>query len=190
MNLDPTIGVFMDGLIAVLLLATIATGIFLNRRIERMRKFTAEMGSMVGGFDKATSRARAGVEALRTALRESGEQLQDQINVARDLRDDLRAMGAAGRDTERPILAKGVAAKRPKSFATAEPKGMPGAEDEDDDRSQRMTAPRADKNVARPQFAQRPQGAALNRKPAMAAANSADASEVERELRELLRHVR
>jgi hypothetical protein len=67
---------------------------------------------------------------------------------------------------------------------------MPGSEDDDDDRLPRMPAPKSERNVARPQFAQRPQGAALNRKPAMAAANTADASEVERELRELLRHVR
>ncbi len=200
MNLDPTIGVFMDGLIAVLLLATIATGLFLNRRIERLRKSTADMGTMVGGFDKATARARAGIEGLRNALRDSGEQLQDQINVARDLRDDLRSLGAAGRaDNERPLVAKGMPPKRAKSFATAEPKGMPGSDDyADDERPARVAQPKGDgradvRNVARPQFAQRPQGAAVNRKPAVALAAAAateNASEVERELRELLRHVR
>jgi hypothetical protein len=193
MNLDPTIGVFMDGLIAVLLLATIATGLFLNRRIERLRKSTADMGSMVGGFDKATARARAGIEALRAALRESGQQLQDQINVARDLRDDLRSMGGTGRESDRQILAKGMPPKRAKSMATAEPMGMPGGDDANDDRPTRVAPAKADmKNVARPQFAGRPQGAAVNRKAAaaMTAAATQESSEVERELRELLRHVR
>lgn len=196
MNLDPTIGVFMDGLIAVLLLATIATGLFLNRRIERLRRSTADMGGLVGGFDKATARARAGIEALRAALRESGQMLQDQINTARELRDDLRSMAVAGGRTEmdRPILAKGMPPKRTttnKSFADAEPRGMPGDAYLDEERPRQ--APKAEhKNGTRATLPQRPPAPAVSRKTAaaMTAAATSEASEVERELRELLRHVR
>jgi hypothetical protein len=233
MNLDPAVGVFLDGLIAVLLLATIATGIFLNRRIERLRRSTKDMNHLAGSFDKATARARAGVENLRTALRDSGAQLQEQIETARSLRDDLRQMAIAGGrltlpESNPPQAARAAAKPAKKTFPNVEPKGMPRAEPPWAEPAQVMPltnrvpegAPRtaaakpavrkeASREVGRREAAAMPAQRAVangttggqhlaaggglpSRKAAaaIAAAATEDASEVERELRELLRHVR
>lgn len=217
MNFDPTVGVFLDGLIAVLLLATIATGVFLNRRIASLRRSTKDINQLVGGFDKATARARAGIETLRNTLKESGEQLQDQINTARGLRDDLKQMAIAGGRLTMPEGREPARPAKPKQFAKAEPRGLPAstprAEPPWAEPAQvmpltgRMAEAAAAAEAKRPAV-RRPQGAnsaagipgqrpaaaaaGMTRKTAaaMAAQATESASEVERELRELLRHVR
>ena len=218
MNFDPAVGVFLDGLIAVLLLATIATGVFLNRRIASLRRSTKDINHLVGGFDKATARARAGIEALRHTLKESGEHLQDQINTARSLRDDLKQMVIAGgrvtlpeaREPARPAKAKqfpqgvargagsrGIANNLPRAEPPwAEPAQVMPLTGRMAEAAAAAEAKRAP--VRRPEKAgipgQRPVAAAagMTRKTAsaMAAQATENASEVERELRELLRHVR
>ena len=212
MNFDPAVGVFLDGLIAVLLLATIATGVFLNRRIASLRRSTKDINQLVGGFDKATARARAGIETLRNTLKDSGEQLQDQINTARGLRDDLKQMAIAGGRLPMPESREPARPAKPKQFAKAEPRGMPAgmprAEPPWAEPAQvmpltgRMAEAAAASEAKRPAVrrpekagipGQRPAAAAgVTRKTAaaMAAQATENASEVERELRELLRHVR
>ncbi len=214
MTLEPAVGVFLDGLIAVLLVVTITTGLFLNRRIERLRRSTRDINTLVGGFDKATARARSGIETLRKTLTESGEQLQNQIDTARSLRDDLKQIAIAGgriANIEPPRPAP--KAPRPKAPITAEPKGMPRAEPpwaelgRDEDREPARVEPMrpaTQKAEGRPGLTKRAEkpnfagparavvGQTLNRKTAAAMAQEAtsEVSEVERELRELLRNVR
>ena len=152
MGAEPTIGFVLDGLIAVLLILTIGSGFMLNRRIEILRRSAIEIQGVMGGFDRATNRAQAGVEALKSAVKDAGRQLQDQINTARGLRDELKRHVRAPGGPDAKIDARGAKAEA----------------------------------LARSLLGR----AAKPPRPAMADAAMATDSEVERELRELLRHVR
>lgn len=179
MGAEPTMGFVLDGLIAVLLVVTISAGFLLNRRIETLRRTAADIQSVMGGFDRATQRAQAGVEALKTAAKDAGRQLQDQINAARGLREELKRRGRV------PVTPDGRVDARAEAKADALARSMlskhigkPAAASAGQYAAQTATKT-VTKPAARP--AMRP-GAAVN-------ASTTD-SEVERELRELLRHVR
>lgn len=114
MTIEPALGLFLDSVIVVLLLAVMVAGFFLNRRIDGLKKSAANFGRLSGGFDKAIQRAQMGVNALRAAAEDSGEELQEQIRSARRLRDELRLLATAGaspRLAARPGAAKSGAAK-------------------------------------------------------------------------------
>ena len=96
MGYEPAIRLFLDGLVAVLLISAIAAGFLLNRRIEALRKDTARLRQISAGLEKATAHAQSGIETLRSTARETGRQLQDQLNAARKLRDELKLLAGAG----------------------------------------------------------------------------------------------
>lgn len=99
MSLESSLGLFLDVLIAVLLVAAIGFGFVLNRRLTALRKATEDANGMVGGFDAATKAARESVDALGAAGKDTGRQLQDQINAARQLRDELQFLTDAGENS-------------------------------------------------------------------------------------------
>lgn len=96
MSLESSLGLFLDGLIVVSLASAIGFGFVLNRRLTALRKATEDANGMVGGFDAATKAAKASVDALDAAGKDTGRQLQDQINTARKLRDELQFLTGAG----------------------------------------------------------------------------------------------
>ncbi len=96
MSLESSLGLFLDVLIVALLAAAIGFGFVLNRRLTVLRKVAQDVNGLVGGFDAATNQAKASVEALGTAGKETGRQLQDQINTARKLRDELQFLTDTG----------------------------------------------------------------------------------------------
>lgn len=114
MTIEPALGLFLDSVIVVLLLSVIVAGFFLNRRIDGLKKSAANFERLSGGFDKAIQRAQKGVDALRAAAEESGEELQEQIRAARRLRDELHLLAtatAAPRKSGGPVRAMSGPAK-------------------------------------------------------------------------------
>lgn len=106
-----TIGLALDALVAVLLIATIAYCFVLSRRLGALRDAHAEMRGLVDAFDQAAERAAAGVDALKRAAAETGGDLGREVDKARALADELSLMtgsaeGLAGR------LEAGISAKR------------------------------------------------------------------------------
>lgn len=99
MSLESSLGLFLDALIVVLLAAAIGFGFVLNRRLTVLRKVAQDVNGLVGGFDAATKDAKSSVEALGIAGNETGRQLQDQINTARKLRDELQFLTDTGEKT-------------------------------------------------------------------------------------------
>ena len=55
---EPIVGLALDGLIAVLLLAVIVAGFLLNQRIDGLRKSARDLERILGSFDRATGRAQ------------------------------------------------------------------------------------------------------------------------------------
>jgi hypothetical protein len=94
LNIPP--GVLLDGLLAILLIATISWCFILNRRLGNIRAASKQMKDLVSNFSTATEQARAGIKALKTAAEVDGAALQDVVDVARVLRDELAFLTEAG----------------------------------------------------------------------------------------------
>ena len=82
-------GVFLDGLIVVLLLATIFYAVALSRRLGALRDNRKEMESAVRRFAEASGKADASIKGLRRAADETGGSLQTLVDRAQTLRDEM-----------------------------------------------------------------------------------------------------
>lgn len=89
---------FLDGLIVVLLTATIGFCIVLNRRLATLRKAQAELAGFAQTLNEATSHAQQGIEGLKVASVQLGRDLGDKINKAQSLNSDLAFMTEHGND--------------------------------------------------------------------------------------------
>jgi hypothetical protein len=89
MDLGLNFTVAFDALIAVLLLATIAYAVVLNRKLTALRNAKADMERLLRSLSDSTGKAESGIVALRTHASETGEILQRRIGEARALADDL-----------------------------------------------------------------------------------------------------
>ena len=86
------IPLFVDLIVAVLLLATLAYCIMLNRRLAALRDDKGELRELIRGLAAASQRAETGVASLRAAAEQIGVGLQQEIDNARELREDLSYM--------------------------------------------------------------------------------------------------
>ncbi len=151
----------LDALIALLLVATIAYAAVLNRKLGVLRDAKSEMEALIVSFSESTERAGSGVESLKQEAGRSGKALQNKVETARGLVDDLGFLIETGtRLAER--LDGGVGAARAKPAAGLE--------------AERAPAPRAP--AARPAAATAAAAAAakVNNVAAAAADDAADGS--------------
>ena len=81
--------VVLDIIVAILLAATIAYAVMLNRRIGQLRRDREDLVKLIAAFNDATARAEAGIPKLRRAAEEAGTGLQERVEKAQSLRDDL-----------------------------------------------------------------------------------------------------
>ncbi len=112
----------LDAIIAVLLVTTIGYAVVLNRRLGAFRGARSEMEALVARFARLTNEAGSGINSLKDETRRSGKTLQDNLNAARGLADDLafliergsslaeRLDGAIGK-TRAPPAAGGATAR-------------------------------------------------------------------------------
>jgi hypothetical protein len=102
----------LDGLVAILLIVTIAVAVILDRRLAALRRDRNELAALSHVFEQAMAHADDGVARLKV----STEALLAIVNRSESLRDDLsflieRAAGAADR------LEAGIKMSRPKKEA-------------------------------------------------------------------------
>jgi hypothetical protein len=93
---DLPTGLLLDGVLALLLVATIFYCYILNRRLGNIRAASDQMKNLVGKFSTATEQAKAGITALRIAAEDDGQKLQDAIDMARVMRDELAFLSESG----------------------------------------------------------------------------------------------
>lgn len=86
------LGIVLDIVVALMLAAAIGYAYVLERRLRALRTDRAELEALVGRLAEATVRAEAGVAGLRVAADEAGGDLQQRIERAQSLRDDLGYM--------------------------------------------------------------------------------------------------
>lgn len=113
------IALALNGVIVVLLVATIAYCMALSRRLRDLRGSHGEFVELIDTFNAATQRAESGLAELRKAGTESGVALDDRIKAARALSDDLAFL------VERGAPLADRLASRPASSRKAEAGGKP-----------------------------------------------------------------
>ena len=79
------IGLAMNGLLAVLLLAALVVGIRLNRRLQALRDSHEGFAEAVSELNQAAARAEQGLADLRAATDEATDMLADRIEKGRQL---------------------------------------------------------------------------------------------------------
>ncbi len=129
----------LDGVVVVLLIATIGYAVVLNRRIGEMRKWKAEFDRMIASFNQATTRAEAGIQSLKSIASQRGPDLQRSLDKARSLRDDLAYLVERG-DTLADRLTESVRSAIPTPRAAEAPTAVSTAAE----------SPAADRNTANP----------------------------------------
>ena len=82
----------LDIMVAALLLVTIIYAWVLNQRLSQLRRNRDDLAKVVASFNDATARAEAGIPKLRKAAEETGMALQERVEKAQSLRDDLAFM--------------------------------------------------------------------------------------------------
>jgi hypothetical protein len=82
----------LDGLIVILLIATIAYAVVLNQKLNLLRKNKDDLSRMIANFNEATVRAESSIPRLRKAADEARQALQEKVEKAQQLRDDLAFM--------------------------------------------------------------------------------------------------
>jgi hypothetical protein len=148
--MDDKLNLLLDVIIIVLLAATIVYAVILNSRLAQLRDNRDDLARLVAAFNDATARAESGIPKLRRAAEEAGNALQERVEKAQTLRDDLafmieRADSMAGklensvrqaREEARPAapppaMPQVAPARASRAKASAEPAPMP-AEPEPD----------------------------------------------------------
>jgi len=136
-----TYSVFIDGALAVLLVATLVHAARLVRRLDGLRRGRAEFEALIVRFTQATEQAERGMAGLKTTLADAAVGLQARIDRAAVLSDDLallaeRANGAAdrletavahGRGGARPAAAPTAVRGRPDDDASGDARAAPAA---------------------------------------------------------------
>lgn len=87
--MDPEFALVADGLLAVLLLATLVYVARLNRRLGQIRDARQEFEVLIARFAEATAQADRSIAGVKAAAAAEGKELQATIDRSRGLRDDL-----------------------------------------------------------------------------------------------------
>ena len=84
-----TLGLTIDGALALLLVVTIATCAAVHRRLGAIRTAQDDMRALAEQLAAAAQRAQTGLGQLRAAAREAADGLEPRIKSARTLVSDL-----------------------------------------------------------------------------------------------------
>jgi len=87
---DGLTGLILDGLIIVLLAATVFYAVLLSKNLKTFRDGRADLEKLIGKLVDGISRAEETLAALRDAADDAGQELQSRINKARVLSDELQ----------------------------------------------------------------------------------------------------
>lgn len=90
--IDLPYAMILDVAIILLLVPTIIYAVILNRRLTVLRNSRDELAKVVGNFNEATMRAEAGIPKLKKATLDANSALQERVEKAHSLRDDLAFM--------------------------------------------------------------------------------------------------
>jgi ABC-type transporter Mla subunit MlaD len=130
-----TAALFLNLVIAGLLVVTIGYCWQLNRRLSTLRQGREELVALVTSLNQVTQRAEAGISALQAMAKDAGAELQKTVKKAQDLRDELALITETGNN---------LANRLENRLTTAR-----SSVDLGEVRAQRRQPPRAPDNAAR-----------------------------------------
>ena len=84
--------ILLDLIVSGLLVATITYAIRLNNRLGALRKNRDDLAKTIVSFNEATVRAESSIPKLKRAAEEAGAGLQERVEKAQSLRDDIAFM--------------------------------------------------------------------------------------------------
>lgn len=84
--------ILLDLVVSILLIATISYAVMLNQRLTQLRKNRDDLAKIIVSFNEATVRAESSIPKLRKAAEDAGMSLQERVEKAQSLRDDLAFM--------------------------------------------------------------------------------------------------
>jgi cell division septum initiation protein DivIVA len=84
--------ILLDLVVSGLLVATITYAIRLNNRLGALRKNRDDLAKIIVSFNEATVRAESSIPKLKRAAEEAGAGLQERVEKAQSLRDDIAFM--------------------------------------------------------------------------------------------------
>lgn len=116
-----------DAVIAVLLVATIAWAVVLNRKLRVLRGSREELDRLVARLIESTDRAQSGLASLRATAESSGEMLNTKAGAARAAIDELAYLVERGGELACRLEA-GISAGR-RLETQAPPKPTPATAD-------------------------------------------------------------
>lgn len=85
-----TVAIYLDVIVATLLVATITYAVILNRKLGRLRADRSGFEKMLKQFVVATERAESGVALLQRVADASASELDEKRSASVTLRDDLQ----------------------------------------------------------------------------------------------------
>lgn len=86
------LGLVMDGLVLVLLGATIIYAARLSRNLKNFREGRKDLEKLIGDLSSQIVRAEGAIEGLKTSARDVSRALQQQLDEAKDIGADLEIM--------------------------------------------------------------------------------------------------
>ena len=145
-----SLSLILDIVIVVLLVPTILFAWVLNSRLADLRRNRDELARLIATFNDATQRAESGIPKLRRAADDAARGLQDRVEKAQTLRDDLAFMvdraestlgrmeksgkgraSAAAPSGQRGGATSGASAERVGTAGLPAPPRLPGRADDD-----------------------------------------------------------
>jgi hypothetical protein len=120
-----SLGIVIEGLVAVLLVLTIGYCMLLNKRLKKLKADEQSLKATIGELITVTEIAERAIGGLKHTVRDVNENLGAQINVATALAEQLKAQLAEGDHVVRRLSKIAIAA-RPLA-AHAEPVEAPAA---------------------------------------------------------------
>ncbi|MEZ0222937.1 MAG: DUF6468 domain-containing protein [Alphaproteobacteria bacterium] len=94
--MNPYIGLILDIIILCVLAATIIHARRLSRQFTEMQQGRKTFEKLIEAINQAAARADTATKSLREAAKQGGDRLQDRINTARGLADELEIIVQAG----------------------------------------------------------------------------------------------
>ena len=91
-----TVGLLLEGLVALLLVATIYYCVILNKRLSKLRDGQDEFTGLVQELNVSTRRAQNSFEDLRSLTNDTGKKLDEQIAAGQLLLDELSMITESG----------------------------------------------------------------------------------------------
>ena len=87
---EGSLGLIIEGLVSILLLATIFYCISVNRKLERLRDEQKGMHSFIRELSAATEKADKAIHGLRDTVQDSGNELAGQIDKGRNMSRQIK----------------------------------------------------------------------------------------------------